>query len=316
MYKLIAIDLDGTLFDSYGQVSNENKEAIRYAINKGINVVLASGREPQSIKKTSLSLGIKDFLIAGNGASVYSIKEDKNIYQNYINKVKALEIIKKCKENSMFVNIYTNRGIIAEKLEYNVKVFNSENNYKSLEKRTNIEIVSDIYKYIVINRENNYKSLEKRTNIEIDRDIYKYIDEHEMDILKIIICDNNKIIFNNIVQKLKNISGINVLDVEHMSKKKIKIETEVIEIEYFYTEITNKNTDKWEAILFLIKRLNIKEEDVICIGDNINDKKMIENAGLGISMKDSALALLSIGDYITESNDSSGVAKAIYKYIE
>ena len=289
MYKLIAIDLDGTLFDSYGQVSNENKEAIRYAINKGINVVLASGREPQSIKKTSLSLGIKDFLIAGNGASVYSIKEDKNIYQNYINKVKALEIIKKCKENSMFVNIYTNRGIIAEKLEYNVKVFNSENNYKSLEKRTNIEIVSDIY---------------------------KYIDEHEMDILKIIICDNNKIIFNNIVQKLKNISGINVLDVEHMSKKKIKIETEVIEIEYFYTEITNKNTDKWEAILFLIKRLNIKEEDVICIGDNINDKKMIENAGLGISMKDSALALLSIGDYITESNDSSGVAKAIYKYIE
>ena len=289
MYKLIAIDLDGTLFDSYGQVSNENKEAIRYAINKGINVVLASGREPQSIKKTSLSLGIKDFLIAGNGASVYSIKEDKNIYQNYINKVKALEIIKKCKENSMFVNIYTNRGIIAEKLEYNVKVFTSENNYKSLEKRANIEIVSDIY---------------------------QYIDEHEMDILKIIICDNNKIIFNNIVQKLKNISGINVLDVEHMSKKKIKIETEVIEIEYFYTEITNKNTDKWEAILFLIKRLNIKEEDVICIGDNINDKKMIENAGLGISMKDSALALLSIGDYITESNDSSGVAKAIYKYIE
>ena len=195
MYKLIAIDLDGTLFNSYGEVSNENKEAIKYAIENGVEIVLASGREPQSIKKTSLSLGIKNYLIAGNGANVYSIKEDKNIYESYISKEKALEVISKCINNSMFVNVYTNRGIIAEKMEYNVKVFNSENNYKSQEKRTNIEIVSDIY---------------------------KYIEENDLNILKIIICDNDKIIFDNIVQKMRDISGIDVLDVEHMSKKKTR----------------------------------------------------------------------------------------------
>ncbi len=270
-------------------INNNNKEAIKYAMEKGTEVVLASGREPQSIKKTSLSLGIKNYLIAGNGANVYSIKNDKNIYESYIDKEKALEVISKCIENSMFVNVYTNRGIIAEKLEYNVKVFNSENNYKSSEKRTNIEIVSNLY---------------------------KYIEEHDLNILKIIICDNDKIIFSNIVNKMREISGIDVLDVEHMSKKKIRIGTEDANVEYFYTEITNKNTDKWNAIEFLIKKLSIDKEEVICIGDNINDKRMIENAGVGINMKNSALASMNIGNYTTGDNNSSGVAMAIYKYIK
>ena len=42
MYKLIAIDLDGTLLDSYGEISNENKQAIEKAIQNGAMVVLAS----------------------------------------------------------------------------------------------------------------------------------------------------------------------------------------------------------------------------------------------------------------------------------
>lgn len=42
MYKLIAVDLDGTLLNSYGIVSKENKEAIKYAVSKGVHFVLAS----------------------------------------------------------------------------------------------------------------------------------------------------------------------------------------------------------------------------------------------------------------------------------
>lgn len=42
MYKIVAIDLDGTLLNSYGEISNENKEAIKNAIQKGSMIVLAS----------------------------------------------------------------------------------------------------------------------------------------------------------------------------------------------------------------------------------------------------------------------------------
>ena len=289
MYKLIAIDLDGTLLNSYGEVSQENRKAIKYAIDKGVKVVLASGRDPRTMKRISLELGIDDYLIAGNGASVYDIKSEKNIYEKFIKKEKALKIIKMCKENSIFFSLYTDKGIITESLNYNVKVFNSENKNRPLEKQTNIELVQDVYEYTKNNK---------------------------MNILKIIICDNSKIIFNNIIQKLKRINGIEVLDIEHMSKKSIKIGTEEIEIEYYYTEISSKNVDKWEAIDFLINEFNINRREVICIGDNLNDKKMVENAGIGISMKNSALASMKIGDFITEDNNSNGVEKAIYKYIK
>ena len=288
MYKLIAIDLDGTLLNSYGEITDKNKEAIKYALNKGIEVVLASGRDPQTMKKISQELGIENFLIAGNGASVYDIKLEKNIYENFLEIDKALKIIKICKENSIFFSVYTTNGIITEGLEYNIKVFNNENNFRPNKKRTNIEIVTDIYNHIQ----------EKRPNI-----------------LKIIICDENKIIFNNIIEKMKNVKNVEILEVEHMSKKVLRIGTQEYPIEYFYTEVTNKNANKWEAIQYLIVKFGIDEKDVICIGDNMNDLKMIKNAGLGIAMKNSAIEKQNIADYITEDNNSDGVGNAIYKYI-
>lgn len=288
MYKLIAIDLDGTLLNSYGEISQGNREAIEYALKNDVEVVLASGRDPKTMEKISLNLGINNYLIAGNGASIYDIKQEKNIYEKFIKQEKALKIIQICKDNSIFLNLYTDKGIITESLNFNVKVFNSENTHKALEKQTNIEVVNDLY---------------------------QYTKDNKLNILKIIICDESKIIFNNIIQKLKMIGGVEVLDVEHMSRKKIRIGTEEIDVEYFYTEISSKNVDKWNAIEFLIEKLQIKKEEVICIGDNINDKKMVENAGVGIAMGSSALSVNNIGDFITEDNNYDGVKLAIYKYI-
>lgn len=288
MYKLIAIDLDGTLLNSYGEVSKKNREAIKYAIDKGVEVVLASGRDPQTMKKISCDLGIKKFLIAGNGSNIYDIKNERNIYENFIEKQKALEIIKICKNNSIFLNVYTDNGIITETIDYNVKVFNNENNNKPNDKRTNIQIV---------------------------KDLYTQIEENDFKILKIIICDENKIIFNNIIEKMKNLKNVEVLEVEHMSKKVIKVGTEEYKIEYYYTEVTNKNANKWEAVKFISKQIGVSESEIICIGDNMNDFEMVKNAGLGVAMKDSALEKKNIADEITENNDDDGVGNAIFRHI-
>lgn len=49
-------------------------------------------------------------------------------------------------------------------------------------------------------------------------------------------------------------------------------------------------------------------------GDNMNDKKMIENAGLGVAMEQSTPVIKEIADYVTENNDNEGVKKAIEKF--
>lgn len=118
------------------------------------------------------------------------------------------------------------------------------------------------------------------------------------------------------MNKLKTIRDIDVLEVAHMSRKIIKHGTEEIEISYFYTEITNQNVNKWSAIEKLIEKLKIKKGEVLAIGDNINDKEMIENAGVGIVTGNSSPEMKKIADEVVASNDESGVAQAIEEHIQ
>ncbi len=66
MYKLIAIDLDGTLLDSYGQISVRNKQTIQRALNQGIQVVLTSGRGAMSVQNLAEEIGANHYMVCGN----------------------------------------------------------------------------------------------------------------------------------------------------------------------------------------------------------------------------------------------------------
>lgn len=288
MYKLVAIDLDGTMLNSYGMVTENTKQAIKNTINKGTEVIIASGRPIDSIKTIAKEIGSENYFIAGNGALIYDIKKDEIIYEKFMNKQKVLEIIKICEENSISYNIYTEKTIIAKGLKYNVLYYYKENLKKEENKKTNITIVEDVYEYI--------KNLENEK------------------FLKITVCDETKSVFNSIIRKLRTVEDIDVLDVLHMSRKMIKQGTEDVPIEYYYTEISLKDVDKWKAIEYLANKMNISKDEIIAIGDNINDKEMIENAKVGIAMGQSTPVITEIADFVTLNNNEDGVAKALEKY--
>ena len=290
MYKFVAIDLDGTMLNSYGIVTENTKNVIKKVLNEGIEVIIASGRPIDSIKTIAKEIESKKYFIAGNGALIYDIQNDRIIYEKYMSKEKVLEIIKICEENSISYNLYTETTIIAKALKYNVLYYHKENLKKEENKRTNITIVDDIHKYV--------------ENLENPR------------FLKITVCDENKFVFQSIIKKLRKVSNIEVLDVLHMSRKMIKQGTEDIPIEYYYTEISLKDVDKWNAIAFLMEKMNLKKEEVVAIGDNMNDKIMIENAGLGVAMGGSTPNIINIADYVTTSNNDEGVANVLEKIIK
>ena len=120
MYKLVAIDLDGTLLNSYGEVSEKNKEAIQKAKNKGAEIVIASGRPISSARSYAYEVGADNYIICGNGSVLYDMKNEQIIYDKFIERQKALQIIKICEENSIFFNIYTEKLTISKSLNYNV----------------------------------------------------------------------------------------------------------------------------------------------------------------------------------------------------
>ena len=290
MYKLVAIDLDGTLLNSYGEVSNENKQAIKRAINKGVEILLSTGRIGNSVESIANELGANNYYISGNGSMLYNMKEEKIEYENFISKEKMLKLIKICDENSIYYSIYTENMVITKSLKYNVVFYNYENSKKAFDKRTNINIVQNVYEYVENLEDNKF--------------------------LKITICDDSEIIFSRIIEKFKKINNIDVLDVSHMSRKIIKDGTEEVPIEYYYTEITNKNVDKWTAIEYLIEKINIKKEEVIAIGDNINDKLMIKNAGVGVAMGQSNPIIKEMADVVTQDNNNNGVANILNKILQ
>lgn len=75
-YKLLAIDLDKTLLDNNHRISRRNYEALKRCHEKGIYVILASGRESETIDRFSDELMIYDPIIACVGAIVCGEKKD------------------------------------------------------------------------------------------------------------------------------------------------------------------------------------------------------------------------------------------------
>lgn len=290
MYKLIAIDLDGTLLNSKGLISEQNKNAIKKAQEQGIEVILASGRSKDSIKNFAMEINSNKYLIAGNGALAYDMQKDKDIYDKSIKKKDVLKILKICEDNSIFYSLHTKSSILTKSLNYSPLVYYSENLTKTEDKKTSINVIQDLYDYV---RKNNRE---------------KY--------LKISIQDADRSIFNNIIKKLKQVKNVDVIDVEHSTKKMLKLKHEEIEMQYYYTEITRKNINKWSAIKAISKKLKISKKYIMTIGDNINDKEMIENAELGVVMGNSALAAKHIGDMVVADHNSNGVAEAIERILQ
>ena len=177
MYKLIAIDLDGTLLNSNGIVSNETKETLRQIINKNIKIVLTSGRMIDSIRKIAEEIGGQEYLIAGNGSIVYDIENHQILYKNFLSKEKVLDVIKICEQNSIYYNIYTENEVLTPELKYNVLYYHKENANREEKDRTKINIIDNMYEYI--------KNSEKE------------------DFLKITICDESKTVFNSIIRKIQ-----------------------------------------------------------------------------------------------------------------
>jgi Cof subfamily protein (haloacid dehalogenase superfamily) len=81
-----------------------------------------------------------------------------------------------------------------------------------------------------------------------------------------------------------------------------------------YLEVMSLEASKANAIQFLISKYAIDKKEIIAIGDNYNDKGMIEFAGMGIAMGNAPEEIKLVADYVTDTNNNDGVAKALHHH--
>ena len=85
MYKLIAIDLDGTLLDDHKEISKENIQLINKLIERDYEVVIATGRRYWSAKELTKTINKPLVILANNGSIVRETKKDRILFEKHLN---------------------------------------------------------------------------------------------------------------------------------------------------------------------------------------------------------------------------------------
>ncbi|MBW6409205.1 sugar-phosphatase [Clostridium weizhouense] len=142
MYKLIAIDMDGTLLTTDKKISERNKEAIKKAEEKGVKVVLTSGRPIEGLIRYLKELELlkeTDYVISFNGSMAQNVKTKEIIFKSIL-KGYDLKYITNIADNlginilafsptrgliTPKINKYTDHEAEMDEITYNVVDFNT-----------------------------------------------------------------------------------------------------------------------------------------------------------------------------------------------
>lgn len=147
-YKMIAVDMDGTLLKDNKEVSQINKDAIRKACDAGVKVVVCTGRIFTSAKAYAKIVGSVAPIIASNGAYIREKDKDEVVYEKTLETDKLLKVVKMAKEQGFYPHIYTTNTIYTEKLIFSSKNYATWNESLAEKDRVIIEIVDDLNEII------------------------------------------------------------------------------------------------------------------------------------------------------------------------
>lgn len=101
MYKLIAIDLDGTLLNKDKEITVENLNVINKLINKGYEIVIATGRRYYSAKELTKGIDSHMTILANNGNIVRRSENDMILFSSYMDNAGFKQIIREGKARNL-----------------------------------------------------------------------------------------------------------------------------------------------------------------------------------------------------------------------
>ncbi|RBP96482.1 hypothetical protein DFO70_101293 [Cytobacillus firmus] len=237
--KLIALDMDGTLLNSRGEIPEENRKAIREAKEKGIEVILSTGRSRLTAGDHADSLELNSYLITVNGSEIFG-PDGESISRTPVDS-KIMEWM-----------------------------WNLSQSHKTNFWATSCEQVW--------------------TN-----EMPENIHDHEWLKFGFDISDDE---IRELIQKELQTKG----DLEITNSSLTNIEVNALGI------------NKARGIQKVTELLGISMENVMAMGDSLNDIAMIEESGWGVAMGNAQDIVKETANAVTGTNDEAGVAQAIRKW--
>lgn len=285
MIKCIASDMDGTLLTATQKITDKNIEAIKAAQEKGVEVVIATGRSYFEASFVLEEAGISCPIICANGAEVRAT-DGKVVSSNPLDKALAKKAAYILIQNNVYFEVYTNQGTYTVDEDRGVSIivdiFLSGNPEADIDEVTNA--AEERFKKGLVHKVNSYDEL---------------FNHEEHQIYKLLAFSFEPDFLASAKEDLLQLEGMAVSSSGDEN-----------------LELTSVDAQKGIALEAFVKEKGISLLETMAIGDNYNDLSMFKRAGRSVAMGNADEIIKAQCDAVTSTNEDSGVAKAIAEVLE
>ena len=274
-YKIIALDIDGTLLNSCGRVPDRTNKTIHRAAKEGLVILVVTGRRFFTAKQRVLQLELPNMLLAVHNGAILKQLSGELLYHRLLPRDTAQQAVEVSKEIGLCPVVFAGTDDEATVLveDYGGKLDSWERGYLK----------------------ENQRFLREVDNLSTNL---------PDDVIEV-IC----------VVPTANLHRLAEIFEERLNGQVKPIVVTTADSQRAFIGLTSPDVSKREPLRFLAEKENIDRTEIIAIGDNYNDLEMLEFAGIGVVMENAVPELKQMGFHVTASNNEDGVAKALEKFV-
>lgn len=274
--QLVALDLDGTLFNNKSIIPPANIEAIRRITGAGVYAVISTGRPLTGLPWDQLEDTGIDYAITTNGGGVYRLSTKECLCDGSMPEETILPILSFLMQKDIHLDAFIDgQGVSPTKCrEIGLK----------------LSVPDELKKYIV----------ESRMRVD---DLEAYIRTNHLSVQKVTL------------NFLLNDDGTFRDREEVKAYLESNPNVSCVCGGYHNLEFTRADISKGVGLKRLCEHLGIDIADTMAVGDTENDLSILEAAGVAVAMGNATDAVKELSDYVTSSNEEDGVAHAIMHFL-
>jgi Cof subfamily protein (haloacid dehalogenase superfamily) len=267
-FRLIAIDLDGTLLSPKGLVTEQTKQAVHKALKAGLLVCFATGRnwtESQTVLDAVAHYASAVFV---GGAMVVDTKHRVTLHRTMMLPALAAEVCA----------FFENRGHAA----------------LALQDKSVAGVDYLVSNHLPLNAETELWMKVSKASVQRLANLGTHEHEHTIRVSIVATPEQSA----KLTAELRLLFGSRIV---FHSLALMALGVEVL-------EVFDPGVNKWQGILHVAKAHGINPAEIIAIGDDVNDIPMISQAGLGVAMGNARDEVKAIAKKVIGRNDENGLA--------
>src|SRR5262245_2776562 len=278
MIRLIAIDIDGTLLDSRSKLPDAHRDAIGEAHARGIEIALVTGRSFHFTLPVANLLPIPLTLVCNNGALVKT-KDGETAMRQPLPREVARRVLTDTREFEDSVAIIFDRA--------------SANDERQM-----------------VFERMDWSHPHRRGYYERNK---AYISRAPATLAEMLTEDPVQVMFNGGVQPMRALrTALRAMSIADRFAVAI---TEYEARDFVLVDVNAANCSKGTTLARWAERQGLTRDQVMAVGDNLNDVEMLEFAGTAVVMGNASDALKARGYATTGTHDEGGLATAIQRFI-